>query len=409
LQELPIPYCPHTPTDHQSAFLLTDDLGLLEVLYGGAAGGGKSDALLMSALRYVDVPGYSALILRRTYADLSLPGAIMDRAKAWLMGKVQWSDHAKTFTFPSGATLTFGYLDTANDMYRYQGAELQYCAFDELTQFEEQPYRYLFSRLRRKAGVDVPLRMRAASNPGGVGHEWVRVRFLDSREPNRAFIPAKLVDNPHLDRDEYERSLSVLHPVDQARLRDGDWSANYDGGFFRREWLAEIVDAAPVAAKRVRAWDKAATPGAGDYTAGVKMAKTPDGTYYVEHVVRGQWAGPERERIILATAEADTRDVTILLEQEPGSGGKDSAQSSVKMLAGFAARAETATGDKMARAKPFAAQCYAGNVKLVRGPWLGKYLDELVSFPSDGSHDDQVDASSGAFNYLSRMKSGGAW
>jgi predicted phage terminase large subunit-like protein len=207
----------------------------------------------------------------------------------------------------------------------------------------------------------------------------------------------------------YERSLSVLHPVDQARLRDGDWSANYDGGFFRREWLTEIVDAAPVAAKRVRAWDKAATPGAGDYTAGVKMAKAPDGTYYVEHVIRGQWAGPERERIILATAEADTRDVTILLEQEPGSGGKDSAQSSVKMLAGFAARAETATGDKMARAKPFAAQCYAGNVKLVRGPWLGKYLDELVSFPADGSHDDQVDASSGAFNYLSRMKSGGAW
>jgi predicted phage terminase large subunit-like protein len=389
--------------------LLTDDLGLLEVLYGGAAGGGKSDALLMAALRYCEVPGYSALILRRTYADLALPGAIMDRAKAWLMGKVPWSEQAKTFAFPSGATLTFGYLDSANDQYRYQGAELQFVAFDELTQFEETPYRYLFSRLRRKAGVDVPVRMRAASNPGGVGHEWVRQRFVDAKDATRAFIPAKLADNPYLDHAEYERSLSALHPVDQARLRDGDWTATFDAGFFKREWFSTIVDAPPAQAKRVRYWDKAATPGAGDWTAGVKMSRTPDGVFWVEHVIRGRWAAPEREAIIRQTAEADGRETTVLLEQEPGSGGKDSALATVKNLAGFSVRAEPATGDKLTRAKPLASQAFAGNVRIVRGAWLQPWLDELIAFPTVGVNDDQVDASSGAFNHLARFKTGGAF
>lgn len=404
-----IPYCPHSPTAHQLAFLATDDLGLLEVLYGGAAGGGKSDALLMAALRYVDVPGYSALILRKTFADLALPGAIMSRAKEWLMGKVAWTDQTKTFTFPSGATLSFGYLDTANDMYRYQGAEFQYVGFDELTQFEETPYRYLFSRLRRKAGVNVPLRMRAASNPGGVGHEWVRQRFVDTANASRAFIPARLADNPFLDRDEYERSLSELHPVEQARLRDGDWTATFDAGFFKREWFAEIVDAAPADARRVRYWDRAATPGAGDWTAGVKMCRTPDGLFYVEDVIRGRWAGPEREAITKQAAAIDGVACTVVIEQEPGSGGKDSALATIKNLAGYSVRAEPATGDKLTRAKPLASQAYAGNVRLVRGPWIQAWLDELVAFPTKGVNDDQVDATSGAFNHLARFKTGGAF
>lgn len=213
----------------QTSFLVLDQL---EALYGGAAGGGKSDALLAAGLQYVDVPGYAGLILRRTFKQLSLPGAIMARSKEWLSpfrktGEIHWNDDDKTWTFPSGATLTFGYLESADDIYRYQGPEFSYIAFDELTQFTEAQYVYMFSRLRQRVGIHVPLRMRAASNPGGVGHAWVKPRLVDqqTRQPGAVFIPAKVNDNPGLDADKYAGSLSYLGPVLQAQLLDGDWGA----------------------------------------------------------------------------------------------------------------------------------------------------------------------------------------
>ena len=159
-------YIPHKPFDNQIDFLTYD---AEELLYGGQAGGGKSNCLLMSALQYVDRPNYSALLLRRTYQDLSQPGAIMSRAKDWLSGfkEVNWNNQTKTFTFPSGATLSFGYLSHDNDLDQYQGAEFQFVGFDELTQFTEKQYTYLHSRLRKLKNSDVPLRMRAGTNPGG--------------------------------------------------------------------------------------------------------------------------------------------------------------------------------------------------------------------------------------------------
>src|SRR5262245_24734124 len=171
-------YIPQTPTPRQMLFL---NLTSLEALYGGAAGGGKSSALLMCALdpRCISIPHFSALMLRRTYADLSKPGALMDRAHEWLsQTDARWNDQKKQWRFPNGALLSFGYLDTDLDVFQYQSAEYQLIAFDELTQFTERQYLYLFSRLRRLAGVDVPLRMRAASNPGGIGHQWVQERFV---------------------------------------------------------------------------------------------------------------------------------------------------------------------------------------------------------------------------------------
>ena len=210
---------------------MLDFLDVPEALYGGAAGGGKSSALLMSALRYVDIPGYSALILRRTFTDLALPNAIMDRAKQWLLGHpgISWNEQAKRFTFPSKATLSFGFCETIHDVYRYQGAEFQFIGIDELTQWPESSYLYLMSRLRRLSGVPIPLRMRAASNPGGVGHEWVFRRFIKDKSPQRVFISAKLCDNPHLDKDEYSATLSRLDDVNRRRLLDGDWYVAHEG------------------------------------------------------------------------------------------------------------------------------------------------------------------------------------
>lgn len=393
-------WIPHTPTVKQSQFL---ELTGREAFYGGSAGGGKSDALLMAALQYVDVPGYAALLFRRTYADLALPGALMDRAHDWLQGTAaRWNGQEKTWTFPSGATLTFGYLEHENDKYRYQGAEAQLIAFDELTQFDESQYLYLFSRLRRLVGVDIPLRMRSASNPGGIGHDWVKARFVDAEDEKRVYVPARLTDNPHIDQAGYIESLNELDPVTLAQLLNGDWDVQPTGNVFPREAVS-FVDVAPLNAWRIRYWDKAGTAGGtGARTAGVRMSMTPEGVVYVEDSVTGRWEAFGRERMLRQVAELDRAaygQVPVWVEQEPGSGGKESAESTIRNLRGFDVHAERPTGDKLVRARPFAAQWQAGNVRIVRGPWVSDYLNELAAFPL-GVYKDQVDASSGAYNKL---------
>lgn len=242
------PLVPHAPHPKQRVFLLLADV--LEALYGGAAGGGKSDALLMAAAQYLHVPGYSALLLRRTFRDLMQPGALVPRAKGWWLGRdgVRWSGQEMRFHFacPGGgeSTVTFGYMEHDDDVYQYQGSELQFFGIDELTQHTEWRYRYLMSRLRKpEAGplADVPLRARAGANPGGVGHDWVKRRFVapDAKAPGAAFVPATLADNPSLDRAGYERSLALLDPLTRAQLLAGDWDA-VAGGRFKRDWFGWV-------------------------------------------------------------------------------------------------------------------------------------------------------------------------
>jgi hypothetical protein len=235
---------PGLPQDKQRAFL---DLTCLEAMYGGAAGGGKTSALLMAALQYVHVPGYAALILRKTYADLALPGAIMDRAISWWVPKgVHWNAQDKRFTFPSGATITFGYLDNAQDRWRYQGMECQTVIFDEVTQFPIIPYTYLFSRLRKLKGVDIPLRMRSASNPGGIGHDWVRRRFVESTDPNCVFVPALLSDNRFVDAESYLQALAQLDPVTRKQLLEGIWIRDSAGLVYARfDEARNLIDVLP--------------------------------------------------------------------------------------------------------------------------------------------------------------------
>jgi predicted phage terminase large subunit-like protein len=191
------------------------------------------------------------------------------------------------------------------------------------------------------------------------------------------------------------------------------WEALYqqnptarEGAFFKVGRFA-YVDASevPQQLRSARAWDQAATEGAGDYTAGVKMAG-PDkqGRYYVMDVVRGQWATDRRDETIRGTAHADGASVMIRGVQDPGSAGVDSAKAFVKLLAGFNVNTERATGSKEVRADPFSAQVNAGNVCIVRGHWNTAFVEELRTFPT-GKHDDQVDAASDAFSQLSR----GGW
>jgi len=397
-------FLPAIPTERQRTFLASN---ALELFYGGAAGGGKTAALLMGALQYVEVPGYSALLLRRTFRELSLPRALIDLSLEWLSPTdAYWSTNEKKWTFPSGATISFGYLDTDRDMWQYQTAAFQYIAFDEVTEFTENQYRFLFSRLRRLEGSILPVRMRSASNPGGRGHEWVKRRFIDSGETvGRVFIPAFLEDNPYLDRVQYEESLKRLDPILFARLRKGDWTVRATDGLFRREWF-EIVPESPAEAERVRYWDCASTTEAEaddpDWTIGCRMAQK-DGVYYIEDVKRARITPHAVERLVRQTAQLDSLAVRVGMEEEPGSSGKaiiDHYQRNV--LRGFAFKGYRSTGTKTIRATPLAIAAEAGNVKLVEGPWVGDFLDELEAAQG---HDDQQDAAAGAFEMLQSVSS----
>lgn len=224
-------WCPHAPHEGpQSRFVKNQTAK--EILYGGAAGGGKTDALLMAALEYVHVPGYAAIIFRRTFPQLNLPDGLIERSHQWLNGTgARYHQGEHRWKFPSGATLTFAQLQYAKTKYEHHGAAYQFLGWDELTQFTQDQYTYLFSRLRRPstgALSEVPLRCRAGSNPGDIGHVWVKNRFLslEAQRSGRLYIPANVKDNPALDAASYLESLGELDPVSRARLLAGDWDVD---------------------------------------------------------------------------------------------------------------------------------------------------------------------------------------
>ena len=409
LQPKDSPYCPEEPSLTQKVFLRTY---ALEALFGGAAGGGKSSALLMSALQYVDVPGYNAIIFRRTYADLALPGAIMDRFTAWIseIDDIRWNGSIYVATFPSGARVSFGYLNNSQDYLRYKGAEFQFIGMDEVTEIREHDYRYLFSRLRRPATgpvSKVPLRMRAASNPAP---NWVRQRFIvEGHDNNRIFVPSKLEDNPGIDADSYRQSLQALDPVERKRLEEGDWWSTTLGTMFNRESIViiendEVPTLTPMA-RAVRFWDLAATEPSQsnpdpDWTVGTLML-FDQGVAYILDVRRHRGKGQDIERFIAQTAYEDGATIPIRIEQEPGSSGKALIDQYARyILPGFDLLGIRATGDKVTRARPLAAAVSNGNVRLVRGKWLTDWLDEVSAFPEACAHDDQVDSATGAFSHV---------
>jgi predicted phage terminase large subunit-like protein len=404
-------YTSQDPTIKQARFLLRTEK---EGLFGGQAGGGKSSTLLMAALQYVSEPKYSALILRRTYADLSLPGAIMDRAREWLQNTdAKWNEQTKTWKFPSGATLTFGYLEHENDKYRYQGAEFQFIAFDELTQFSETQYSYLFSRLRRLENSTIPLRIRAASNPGGLGHEWVKARFItpsteEMLANDRFFIPASLQDNPFIDQTAYNESLEALDPVTKAQLKNGDWDIIANGNMFKREWFKYVDKIPQNITNWVRFWDMAASEPTQtypdpDYTASILMGEF-NGFYYIADMVLVQLNPAERDEVIKSTVAMDGPKVLQRMEQEGGSSGKDDVLNFAKSLfKGIGFQGIHSSGSKELRARGFSGAVANGLVYLLRAPWNSTYINFLCPFPQKGIHDDAVDASSGAYNELIKL------
>ena len=213
-----------------------------------------------------------------------------------------------------------------------------------------------------------------------------------------------------LDRERLSKDI-----LEQKRIEMGDYAfamqylqeiVPKSGSFFDVSKLLIInsLDEKEIV-RKVRYWDKAGTHLGGAYTVGVKMALLKNKTYVVLDVVRGQWEAGEREKIIKQVAELDGREVSIIVEQEPGSGGKESAEATIRNLAGYRCYADRPTGDKILRADTFAVQLNAGNVAMLRAEWNSEYRRELEFFPY-GKYKDQVDASSGAFNILLKQGRG---
>lgn len=267
LKDWPYEFIPHKPTPLQLAFCC---LPQTDLLAGGAAGSGKSDAVLMNALRHVRVPGYKAVIFRKTYADLAKAGALIDRAKDWLAPHletrtVRYNHQNHSFRFPSGAIVEFGYIGKKGSADTVQGAEWHSISIDEITQHTKTDAMWCRSRLRTTKDIDVPLSFRATANPGNIGHEWVKEYWSiipnpeydpkDGRvvqghffsknsmfiggNPDRPFIPARLIDNPYI-KENYVESLINMDPVSKAQLLDGDWAASPTSRF-KRAWFKRYV------------------------------------------------------------------------------------------------------------------------------------------------------------------------
>ncbi len=256
---------PWTPNPKQREFL---SLHCREVLYGGSVRGGKSGALLLAALQYVHVPGYAAIIFRRTYPELLGADGLIEQSHRLLDGTgARWVKSELTWVFPSTATLRFGHIQHEDDKLQYHGQAFQFIGFDELTHFTESMYTYLFSRCVPPAAgarpelARVPLRVRGTTNPGGPGHKWVKARFAirddgsqdaeravnhETGEP-RPFIRATLQDNAaNVNVEEYRRGLTNLDAATRANLEFGRWVQDGHGlvysGFNRKRSLVSFFD-----------------------------------------------------------------------------------------------------------------------------------------------------------------------
>lgn len=406
-----------------------------EVMYGGQAGGGKSESLLVGPLRYAHHPSFRAILFRNTYDDVvrslgersealypqAFPGASYNR-----------SDH--TWTFPSGAKIYLRYLAQDSDAQDHKSQEYQYVGFDELTTFTRFQYTYMLSRLRSSRGI--PVQVRSGTNPGDKGHEWVFERFAAWLDPEherpaepgevryyarvgdkveevskgtlgakgRTFIRAALTDNPSLSRD-YAYQLDDLDPVTRAQLKDGNWLVKPGRGkYFKREWVKVLTERPRDIVSTVRYWDFAATEKKTekhdpDWSAGVKMSICSSGLILVEHCDRYRGEPVDVEARTVQCANLDGASVRIGIEQDPGQAGKFQIRHYARMLMGFNAQGFSPTGDKVQRFGPFSAQAANRNVAVMAGDWTQEWMTELEQFP-EGSHDDQVDATSGAFKMI---------
>ncbi len=272
-------------SEKQRAFLEAD---ATEVMYGGAAGGGKSFVQVMDAMLFaLKYPGSKQLILRRTFAELE-KSIIRTVLSLYPREIFKFNASAHTGRFINGSIIDFGYLAAENDVYQYQSAEYDVIRFDELTHFTEHQYVYMISRVRGTNGY--PKQLKSSTNPGGVGHQWVKKRFVDPAPPGtvfigdagmtRYFIQALLTDNPFLEESDpdYKNRLLSLSERERRALLDGDWNI-FEGQYFDEfDYKKHVCKPFPIPKewRRYRAIDYGL-----DMLAGVFVAVSSEGKAYV--------------------------------------------------------------------------------------------------------------------------------
>ena len=421
-------------------------------IYGGAAGGGKTYAILMEPLRYINTKGYRAVIFRKNFNQIFASGGIWDESQE-MYGDIAGAKSVQTpkfrWSFKSKANIYFDFLGRDADVEKWQGSQITFIGFDELTHFSERQFFYMLSRNRSTCGVKPYVR--ATCNPDA--DSWVakfiswwidqntgypipersgkkrymtrvddEVVWADTRKElldkgiqkdkikSVTFIASTLADNKILmEKDPgYKANLEALPLVERERLLHGNWKIKPAAGlYFKRVQIGSILDAVPDdIVSIVRGWDLAATDVDEDddaaYTSGVLMAKRSNGRFVVIDVINQQLKAGDVRKLVKTTSAADNAKygyVRQRLPQDPGQAGKEQAQSYIEMLAGYDVVTKQESGSKQTRAEPMAAQWQLGLFDVVAGAWNEAYFNQLESFP-ESKFKDMVDAGSSAFNEL---------
>lgn len=419
-------------------------------IYGGAAGGGKTFALLMEPLRHIRNGKFGSVIFRRSYPEVTIEGGLWDESETIYTGLAKPIKGDLYWRFPSGMKVSFAHLQYETDLTNYQGAQIPLIGFDQLEGFTEKMFFYLLSRNRSTSGVRSYVRATCNPEPGwladflawwiaedgyadldraGVMRWFVRLndeqifwgdsqdelkeKYPDLGPKSVTFIPSTVYDNKILlEKDPgYLSNLQALSYIDRERLlgdakRGGNWKVKPSAGkVFNRAWF-KVVEAVPAGGVVVRRWDFAATEKElnkpdPDYTASCLMLLV-SGSYYIIDATAEQINPAMVDRTYENQTTQDRsrfalggRRYLSRWEQEPGSAGKRESWRMTKQVAGVDARGIPSQGDKLVRAKPLAAQAEAGNVYLLAGAWNERWLNHMHGQP-ELPHDDEMDAAGGA-------------
>jgi predicted phage terminase large subunit-like protein len=391
-----------------------------ELFFGGARGGGKTYVGILDYIKQLPILGGRArgIAFRRTYRELA---DIIDKAKELLLPiGFKYNKGDNYFEHPNNAKYTLSYLERPEDAEGHQGFAYSHIFFDEIGNYKSLLGIELMKATLR--GFPVPPRIIATANPGGRAHQLIKNSYpidnpmqlhIDSDGWSKIYIPSLFTDNHYLvknDPNYIARATSNLPEYLRQAWRYGNWNITSEAGMFFHRSDFEIERKAPECISYVRAWDRAATIPSDtnqdpDWTVGVLMGKTPLNETFVIDVIRVRMRAADVKRLIRETASRDGIKTEIVLFKDPGQAGKDQSEDMARYLSGYIVRVKAETGAKHDRWMPFSAAVQNKVCRLVEGKWNSDYIDELVTLtdvPKDYGHDDQADASAGAYTHLNQ-------